>query len=307
MRFLGFSLRDFEYVIAVADAGSFTAAAEECGVSQPSLSMQIRKVEDRLGVVLFERTKREVRVTAAGEIVIQQIRSVLGEARRLVELARGLQDPLVGPLRLGAIATLGPYLIPHLLGPLRQKFPGLKLLLREGLTHDLVALVISGELDAVLLSLPVDDERIACAPVLFEPFVGICSAQSPLAEKARLRLGDLDTDDLVLMDEGHCIRGQTLALCGAPRQSDRGVRHAASIETLRHLVAAGAGHSLLPRLAARIDPLLAEHIRYTPFEDDSVGRTIGLAWRATDPRGPVLRELASFMATVPIAGVRPLV
>lgn len=303
MRFLGLSLRDLEYVVAVADTGSFTAAAAACAVSQPSLSMQIRKVEDRLGVALFERTPREVRSTTAGAIVIGQARIVLGEARRLLELARGLTDPLTGPLRLGLIATLGPYLVPHLLGPLGRRFPELRLLLHEGQTADLLGLVLSGELDAVLLSLPVEDERIASAPVLFEPFMAICSARSPLAAKPNLRLGDLDTDELVLMDEGHCIRAQALALCGG-WHGESGRRHAASIETLRHLVAAGVGHSLLPQLAARDDPLLAEHIRYRAFDEPGIGRTVGLAWRATDPRAPALRELAGFIADIPIPGVR---
>jgi LysR family transcriptional regulator, hydrogen peroxide-inducible genes activator len=305
VNFLGLSLRDLEYVLAVAQAGSFTAAAEACAVSQPSLSMQIRKVEDRLGVVLFERTRRDVRITPAGEIIIRQAQAVLGEARRLLELARGLQDPLVGPLRLGAIATLGPYLIPHLLSPLRQRYPDLKLLLHEGLTAELVGLVLAGEVDAVLLSLPVEEERIATAPVLFEPFVAICSDASPLAAQEDVELADLDTDDLVLMDEGHCIRAQALALCN--HHSDaRGVRHVASLETLRHLVAAGAGHSLLPRLAAREDPLLAGHIRYRPFSDPEIGRSIGLAWRGTDPRGAAFQELAAFIRSIPIEGARSI-
>ena len=175
MSFGGISLRDIEYVVAISDTGSFTAAAERCGVAQPSLSGQVRKVEDQLGLKIFERTGREVRFTAAGADIVQQARSVLGEARRLFDLGRALNNPLAGPLRLGVIATLGPYLVPHLLGPLQSEFPEMKLLLREGLTAELAGLVVSGELDAVLLSVPVDDDRLAadsdpvravCRPVL---------------------------------------------------------------------------------------------------------------------------------------------
>jgi LysR family transcriptional regulator, hydrogen peroxide-inducible genes activator len=302
MNLLGVSLRDIEYVVAVADTGSFTAAADRCAVSQPALSTQVRKVEERLAVAIFERTGRAVRLTAAGAALVAQARIVLGEARRLFEIARGMQDLLSGPLHLGVIATLGPYLVPHLLGPLRDTYPDLRLLLREGLTADLTNLVVAGELDAVLLSLPLPDERLAVRPLFFEPFLGMCSTRSPLAVRDTLEMGEMAGEDLILMEEGHCFRDQALALCKL-RGPETGGRHAASIETLRHLVAAGAGHSLLPKLAAREDPLLSEHLRYAPFEDASIGRTIALAWRATDARAAALQELADFLARLPIPGV----
>lgn len=303
MSFGGLSLRDIEYVVAIADTGSFTAAAERCGVAQPSLSGQVRKVENQLGLQIFERTGRDVRLTAAGAGLVGQARTVLGEARRLFDMARTLNDPLAGPLRLGVIATLAPYLVPHLLGPLRIAFPDLKLILREGLTADLSALVISGELDAVLLSLPAEDERLAEAPILFEPFVGMCSTASPLAGRSTLTLDDLDTEDLLLMDEGHCIRAQALALCSSARHGDP--RHAASIETLRHLVAAGSGHALLPGLAVRVDPLLDAHINYIPLDDETLGRTIGLTWRRTDTRRASFERLAEFLRGLDVPGTRP--
>jgi LysR family hydrogen peroxide-inducible transcriptional activator len=303
MSFGGLSLRDIEYVVAIADTGSFTAAAERCGVAQPSLSGQVRKVENQLGLRIFERTGRDVRLTAAGAGLVGQARIVLGEARRLFDIARTLNDPLAGPLRLGVIATLGPYLVPHLLGPLRTAFPALRLILREGLTADLSALVISGELDAVLLSLPGEDERLMEAPILFEPFVGMCSTRSPLAGRATLTLSDLDTDDLLLMDEGHCIRAQALALCSS-RRTGGDTRHAASIETLRHLVAAESGHALLPGLAVRADPLLDDHVDYVPLDDPDLGRTIGLSWRRTDTRRASFEQLADFLRGLDVPGTR---
>ena len=302
--FGGISLRDIEYVVAISDTGSFTAAAERCGVAQPSLSGQVRKVENQLGLKIFERTGRDVRLTPAGADIVAQARSVLGEARRLFDLGHKLKDPLAGPLRLGVIATLGPYLIPHLLGPLQNEFPDMKLQLREGLTADLDALVIGGELDAVLLSVPVEDDRLMAMPILFEPFVGMCSRRSALSRKDMLDMADLDTGDLLLMDEGHCIRGQALALCSS-RQPGRDMRHAASIETLRHLVAAGSGHALLPKLAARADARIDVHVRYTPLADPRAGRDIGLAWRRTDVREQAFRRLARFIAELEIEGTTP--
>jgi LysR family transcriptional regulator, hydrogen peroxide-inducible genes activator len=302
--FGGISLRDIEYVVAISDTGSFTAAAERCGVSQPSLSGQVRKVENQLGLKIFERTGRDVRLTPAGADIVAQARSVLGEARRLFDLGRALNDPLAGPLRLGVIATLGPYLVPHLLGPLQSEFPDMKLQLREGLTAELATLVIGGELDAVLLSVPVEDDRLMAAPILFEPFVGMCSRRSALSRKDMLDMADLDTDDLLLMDEGHCIRGQALALCSSHRPG-RETRHAASIETLRHLVAAGSGHALLPKLAARADPRIDVHVRYAPLADPQAGREIGLAWRRTDVREQAFRRLVEFIAGLKIEGTTP--
>jgi LysR family transcriptional regulator, hydrogen peroxide-inducible genes activator len=296
--FGGLTFRDLEYVVAVADARSFTAAAERCGVAQPSLSAQVRKVERQLGAAIFERTGREIKTTVAGDAILAQARTVLGEGRRLFELSKGLGDPLAGTLTLGAIATLGPYLIPHILGPLRRAHPGLNLILREGLTADLTAAMSSGEVDAVLMSLPAHDERLMAEPILFEPFLGIFPAASALADRDHIALADLDTEALILMDEGHCVRDQALSLC---TRADRRQRHVASIETLRHLVAAGAGHSLLPALAARQDPLLDGQLRYRPL-DERAGRLIGLCWRASDPRGAHFADLARFIAAIPVPG-----
>lgn len=301
MSFGGLTFRDLEYVVAVADAKSFTAAAERCSVAQPSLSAQVRKVERQLGTQIFERMGRETRLTAVGGVVVNQARAVLNEGRRLFEVSRGITDPLAGTLTLGAIATLGPYLVPHILGPLRRAFPSLSLILREGLTAELTTQALAGDVDAVLMSLPLPDERLAAEPILFEPFVAICPSHSDLAGQDKLEFADLDTGGLILMDEGHCVRDQALALC---TRASRDRRHVASIETLRHLVAAGAGHSLLPALAATPDPRLDDHLCYRPLADEEAGRMIGLAWRASDPRADAFRELARFIAGLAIPGTR---
>ena len=303
MSFGGLTLRDLEYVVAVADEGSFTAAASRCAVAQPSLGAQVRKVEGQLGFALFERVGRAVRVTPTGAAAVEQARRVLEEATRLFEVGRDRGDPLAGPLRLGAITTLGPYLVPHLLGPLQTSFPALRPILREGLTDDLLRALASGDVDAALISLPVEDARFTVEPVFFEPFVAVVSRRSPLADHPALTLAELDGDALILMEEGHCLRDQALALCARPGRMVAD-RHAASVETLRHLVAVGAGHSLLPALAARPDPLVDNHVRYRPLA--SAGRVVALAWRRRDPRAAAFRRLAAFVAGADIPGVRPV-
>lgn len=303
MAFSGLTLRDLEYVVAVEEAGSFTGAAERCSVSQPSLSVQVRKVEDQLGLAIFERAGRQIRTTSGGRLVIEQARIVLAEARHLVEVARNTVDPLAGMIRLGAIATLGPYLIPHLLGPLRRRLPKLQPIFKEGLTADLVREVHSGNLDAVLLSPPVEGGRLTVREVFFEPFLVICPTDSDLARRDPLALDDLEGDGLLLMDEGHCLTGQVLSLCrSAGRRASE--RHAASLETLRHLVAAGAGYSIIPALAVHSDPRVDHLIRYRPFGEARVGRIVGLAWRQTDPRAEALCAFAEFIRMIGIPGVR---
>lgn len=302
----GLSLRDLEYAVAVADFGQFSRAAERCGVSQAGLSDQVRKLEAQLGVTLFERTTRRVAVTVEGEVLLRQAREVIGAARVLMELARSRADPLAGPLRLGVIATLGPYYLPRVLGEVRQRYPKLELRLQEGLTEVLVAELLRGELDAVLLALPVMAEGLATAPLFFEPFRAVLPIGHPLADQPRLALSDLAGDGLLLLEEGHCLRDQALSLCGVMR-SRRETRFASSLEMLRHMVAAGEGYSLLPLLATRERSALDSLVRMRELADSSeVGREIGLAWRRTDTRAAAFQELAQFLRHVAPVGTRTL-
>ena len=302
----GLSLRDLEYAVAIADLGQFSRAAERCGVSQAGLSDQVRKLETQLGAALFERTTRRVAVTAEGEVLLRQAREVIGAARVLLELARSRADPLAGPLRLGVIATLGPYYLPGVLGEVRQRYPKLELRLQEGLTEILVAEVLRGELDAVLLALPAMAEGLATAPLFFEPFRAVLPAAHGLAEQPRLALGDLAGEGLLLLEEGHCLRDQALSLCGVVR-SRRETRFASSLEMLRHMIAAGEGYSLLPLLATRERSELDGLVRIRELADASeVGRQISLVWRRTDTRAAAFRELAQFLKSVAPAGTRAL-
>ncbi|MDL2402465.1 LysR substrate-binding domain-containing protein [Rhizobium mayense] len=290
----GLSLRDLEYVVAVAEYGSFVKAAEACGVSQPSLSGQIRKLESWVGVTIFERTTRRVIVTTEGQKFLGQARIVLNEARSLLAIARRGQAPFGGSLRLAAIATLGPYLFPRILGAFKNEFPELKLILGEGLTDDLVERLIGGELDAVLLSLPLEQRALTVMPLFVEPFL----LASPEAHPASLPGGPaweaLGGTERLLLGEGHCLREQALAACSSPESA---TRHATSLETLKYMVAAGEGCTLVPTLARGN----GEFIHYTPLPDRRYSRTIGLAWRRSDPRDDDFRGLALGLKKISLA------
>lgn len=303
MSLAGLSLRDLEYLVAVADHHHFGRAASACAVSQPALSGQVRKIEELLHVTVFERDRRRVMLTGKGELVVRQARRVLHEARRLVELAHGWDEPLAGPLSLGAIATLGPYLFPHMLRPLRQRFARIELVLSEARTAELLDALDAGELDAALLSLPIRRQGLTVEPLFFEPFLLIHPPDLPLAALRPLTVDGLATERLLLLEEGHCLREQALSLCGTLAAGER--RHATGLETLRHMVAAGAGYSILPALAATPHPMLDGLVAYTPFDDPDAGRTIALAWRSTDPRGDQFELLARFLTQHPPAGMRP--
>jgi LysR family hydrogen peroxide-inducible transcriptional activator len=292
----GLSLRDLEYAVVVGELKHFGRAAERCGVSQPTLSEQIRKLEALLGLPLFERLNRRVAVTPQGELLLAQARAVLAQARGLLDLARRQAEPLSGPLRLGVIATLGPYYMPSLLRQVRQRFPALVLRLQEGRTAGLVEALEQGELDAVLLSLPAPAENLCSAPLFFEPFLLAFPVGHPLQQGPRASLKTLPEAGMLLLEEGHCLRDQALALC-RPARAQGEERFASSLEMLRHMIAAGEGYSLLPQLALEQRGELGELIGSRPLAGE-VGRDIGLVWRATDPRRAEFEELAEFLRAV---------
>jgi LysR family hydrogen peroxide-inducible transcriptional activator len=286
----GLSLRDLEYAVAVAGQQHFGRAAQHCAVSQPALSEQIRKLETLLGTPLFERG-RHVHTTARGHALLRQAERVLAEAHGLIEMAREISEPLTGAFHLGAIQTLGPYYLPFLLRQLRGSFPRLALRLTEGQTDELLDAVRAGQIDAALIAIPLDLEGLAMEPVFFEPFHLVCPAGHRLSGLSRLRLRDLDGDDLILLEEGHCLRNQALALCQTAPQA----RLATSVETLWHMIAAGEGYSLLPALSTANRATMADLVTCRSLPDPAAGRTIALAWRSTDPRGAEYRDLAAML------------
>ena len=297
----GLSLRDLEYAVAVAETRHFGRAAERCGVSQAGLSEQVRKLEGLLGVALFERTTRRISVTPEGEVLLRQARDLVDGARALLAMAQRRAEPLDGPVRIGVIATLGPYYLPGLLREVRASFPRMQLRLEEGRTASLLKSLRATNLDAVLLALPVGAEDIATAPLFFEPFRAALPVGHPLAARERLSLKDLAGRGLLLLEEGHCLRDQALSLCGAPA-SERGSRLASSLEMLRHMIAAGEGHSLLPLLATQGRAELDGLVLHRALAGQEAGRVIGLAWRTSDPRSAAFLRLARFLASTAPSG-----
>jgi LysR family hydrogen peroxide-inducible transcriptional activator len=265
----------------------------------------VRKLESILGFALFERTKRSVEPTVRGEAVLHQAEALLGDARRLLEDARRSAEPLCGELRLGVIATLGPYYMPSVIALGRTRFPRLALRLREATTDELLLALRNGDLDAILIALPVPMEGLIAEPLFFEPFRLACPSDHELAQRQHVGVGDLKRGALLLMEDGHCLRDQTLSLCNQqtlPNQS----RYASSLEMLRHMIAAGEGISVLPLLAAGENTSMHGMIAYRELDEVHAGRTIALAWRATETRSNDLRAIADFMRKELPPGLQPL-
>jgi LysR family hydrogen peroxide-inducible transcriptional activator len=295
----GLSLRDLEYVVAIAELGSFVKAAERCRVAQPSLSVQVSKLEARLGTVIFERTTRRLIITPDGRLLVEQMRKVLLEARNLLALCNQSAKPFGGALRLSAIATLGPYYFPHVLQGLRARYAELSLVLGEGRTEDLTASLLRGDLDAVLMAAPVADPGLAAASLFREPFVMACPKGHAAAAMAEIGWSGLAPRERLLLEEGHCLRDQAIAACG---EVDPTNRHATSLETLKYMVAAGEGCTLVPLLAVGQDI----GVEYVPMPQADFRRTIVLAWRASDPRGDEFRDLAAHLRELRPKGVENL-
>ena len=302
------TLQELRYLVALADKGHFVRAAEHCNVGQPTLSTQLKKLEDYLGVTLFERNKHRLQPTPIGDRIIERARKVLTVIEEIRNLAVSDHDPMTGPLRLGVIPTLGPYLIPHLLPAIRSNFDSLQLFLREDLTSNLLERLRQGSLDALLLALPVRGEDLDVMGLFSEAFVVALPKGHALAEQRYVSEKSLSAENVMLLEEGHCMRDQTLAICGTTSSDQREELKATSIETLRQMVAAGVGCTLLPQLAAipgagSINNGLVE-IR--SFEAPEPTRTIGLVWRHCYPREAMIRNLGELIRANLPSAVQPL-
>ena len=289
------NLRDLKYLISVADTRHFGQAAERCCVSQPTLSGQIKKLEEELGVTLFERTKRSVETTHPGEAIVAQARNVLEQADALLQLAQSHQNPLVGPLRMGVIPTLSPYLMPLILKPLQNQYPQIKLVLSEELTDTLLTRLGKHEIDAALLATPIEDPDFESMPLFEEPFWLVHPRNHPLSRKKKIIQTDLDSTDLLLLAEGHCLAEQAMEVCHI---HERGVRgdladlRAASLETLLQMVAAGFGSTLLPALALNTVAAKDKGIMARQLELPDTNRRVSLVYRRTFPRQSALEAFA---------------
>jgi LysR family hydrogen peroxide-inducible transcriptional activator len=287
-----FSLRQLQYVVAVAEALSFRKAAERCHVSQPSLSAQLAQLEAALGVRLFERDRRHVLLTAPGHQLVERARRVLLESDDLTEAARRAGDPLAGTVRVGVIPTVSPYLLPSITPVLRQRYPKLKLLWVEDKTEVLLRRLDEGTLDAALLALEADVGDVEREVLARDPFLLVTAIGHPLGGKRTpVRPAELRHVGVLLLDDGHCFREQALAMCSKARAEELDFR-ATSLSTLAQMVASGAGVTLLPELAIATEARRAR-LRFRPFAKPEPGRTIALVWRKRSPLGPALRQMAT--------------
>lgn len=289
------NIRDLQYILAVADTRHFGRAAQRCFVSQPTLSGQIKKLEEHLAVTIFERTNRSVEITPIGTSILAHARLLLEQAEAIEQVARAHQDPLAGPLRIGAIPTLSPYLMPLILVPLKRRFPQLKLVLSEEITEALISRLHQHELDAILIATPAEDPDLEEMPLFEEPFWLAHPRDHPLYEKDEISQQDLESIDLLLLAEGHCLTHQVMEVCRLverPQQGEMADLRAASLETLLQLVGAGFGCTLVPALAIRGGWMTDSGIIARRLDLPDAYRRISLVYRRTFPRWPALESFS---------------
>lgn len=275
------TLQELRYLVALADHGHFGRAAEACHITQPTLSAQLKKLEDYLGVVLFERTSKALKLTPAGAPLLAKAREIVAAADALIAMAHGQGKPMSGPLHLGVIPTLGPYLLPWLLPLLKKSFPEARLILHEDLTDALIERLKSHRVDAALLALPIPEDDLNTQPLFDEPFFLACPKNHKLAKAKTIDPAALSAEPMLLLTDGHCLREQTLAVCGqAAAANEAADFRATSLETIRQMVAAGMGCTLLPALAVG---KASETIAIRSIEGDAF-RRIGLVWRKSYPK-----------------------
>ncbi len=286
------NLRDLKYLVAVAEHRHFGRAAEACFVSQPTLSTQLKKLEEELGVTLIERTNRQVMLTPVGEDIVARAQQVLREVNELVHTADEYADPFGGDFRLGIIPTVAPYLLPKILSPMQKAFPKLKIQLTEGQTAVISRLLKEGDLDAVILALPLEEDNVVQCELYREPFYFAAAKQHPKAKAKTVSMNDLDSEEVLLLEDGHCLRDQALEVCNSHNATENTNFRATSLETLRQMVAANVGITLMPELAV---PARSGSVRYLPFRGTPPHRVVGLCWRQSSTRAALLEQLAEVL------------
>lgn len=289
------NLRDLRYLVALADHRHFGRAAAASFVSQPTLSTQIRKLEEELGVTLIERAPRRVMLTPVGLDIAARARRIVAEVEQLKESARRTLDPEAGTVRLGLFPTLAPYLLPHVVPKIRARFPRLELLLVEEKTEVVLRLLREGRLDAGVLALPLQDDQLHVEPLFEEPFVLAVPQAHPLARRDHLRLDEIGSESLLLLEDGHCLREQALDVCHLSGAVEKTGFRATSLETLRQMVAANVGVTLLPALAVRPPVPANEAIHLLSFDGRPPSRRIAMVWRRSSAMGEFLSQLADVL------------
>ena len=319
------TLTELKYIVAVAREKHFGHAADACYVSQPTLSVAIKKLEEELDVKLFERSAGEVTVTPLGEEIVRQAQSVLEQAAAIKEIAKRGKDPLAGPLTLGVIYTIGPYLLPDLVRQAIKRSPQMPLMLQENFTVKLLEMLRTGEIDCAILAEPFPDTGLAMAPLYDEPFMAAVPSTHPLAAQKSITAAELKSETMLLLGAGHCFRNHVLEVCpefARFASNAEGIRKSfegSSLETIKHMVAAGMGVTLVPRLSVPRDALLTvsrrrksdeTYIRYLPIREEDGSppptRRVGLASRRGCPRSEALAPLRNAIYACELPGVTRL-
>lgn len=294
------TLTELRYLVALSETGHFRKAAEQCNVSQPTLSIAIKKLESELGVSLFERSRHKVSPTPTGVLIVEQARTVLQETRNLQHLAEMGKDPLGSVMSVGAIYTVGPYLFPRLVTNVQQLAPHMPLFIEESYTANLRGKLSSGELDAVFVALPFTEADVVTKPVYEEEFVVLLPSDHELTQQESIDPTQLAQHHVLLLGEGHCFRDQVLEACLGLQEAMRNdqvkgfaVVEGSSLETIKHMVASGLGITVLPKSAAEVSVYPDNRLQVRPFTEPAPRRTIALAWRASYPRPQAIDTLTA--------------
>jgi LysR family hydrogen peroxide-inducible transcriptional activator len=302
------TLTELRYIVAVSQKHHFGKAAQACFVSQPTLSIAIKKLEEELGVCLFERSsKNEIRITEIGQQVINQAYIVLQEAQMLSEIAQQGKDPLSGPFRLGVIYTIGPYLLPSLIPVLTKNVPNLKLIIEENFTANLFQSLKQGALDAIIISYPFEEPGIETAPLYEEPFIVALPRNHEWKDRDAIPPEDLASQDLMLLGSGHCFRDQVIKACPNCMSGNSELTRTlegGSLETIRHMVAAGTGITVLPRTSIMHSQKIESMIDIKPFKLPSPSRTVAIAWRKHYPRKEAIVTIRDTIQACSLNGVK---
>lgn len=318
------TLTELKYVVAVAREKHFGKAAEACFVSQPTLSVAIKKLEDELDVRLFERSANEVVVTPIGEEIVRQAQTVLEQAANVREIAKRGTDPVAGPLRLGVIYTIAPYLLPALVRRCIDRVPQMPLVLQENFTVKLIDMLRQGEIDCAIMAEPFPDAGLAVAPLYDEPFLAAVPSHHPIAKQSSVTAEQLKSETLLLLGAGHCFRDHVLEVCpefarfSSNAEGIRKTFEGSSLETIKYMVAAGMGVTLVPRLSvprSALEPSPENrqrrnnddiYVKYLPFESDPPSRRVVLAWRRSFTRYEAIAELRNSVYACDLEGVKRL-
>jgi len=298
------TLTELRYIVTLAQESHFGRAAERCHVSQPTLSVGVKKLEDELGVLIFERTKSAVRLTPVGEGIVTQAQKVLEQAQSIRELAQAGKNQLAAPLKVGAIYTVGPYMFPHLIPQLHRVAPDMPLYIEENFTHVLRDKLRTGELDAIIIALPFQEADVLTLPLYDEPFYVLMPAGHPWTKKETIDSEMLNDKSLLLLGEGHCFRDQVLEACPTTRKGEAPSHttvESSSLETIRHMVASGLGVSILPLSAVDSHHYSAGVLDIRPLTPPVPFRTVAIAWRASFPRPRAIEVLADSIRLCSVA------